>query len=448
MATSKTKTPTIVRAIRSLHRSTLPAAAAFCLCLLPVPAGAQNLIVNPAFDHDTGGWGLLYPGTPEGREIHFVSTLGSDLPGGSGPGAIEVRNFNTQHFNGGDSLVAYQDVDVQGAGSYWCSAAMFRPAIHNEAARMGVFVQWLDASQSVLSQDLVRPTSYPTDTWIAATASLHAPPTAQTARVLLSVGLPSNSGATDPALIYYDDLIFQDLTTTHSTQELFIPAAASTHGFNNTFWTTTGWFVNAVGVPVDLYAGFLHQGHANQAAVEGVLFIGTIPPHGFLTIDDLAAEIGGAGLSGGIYVLASAQGGGVPSILVTATTYTSTPNPDGGGSFGQGLPAVPAGTETSVTVPGLFQSASHRTNIGAVNTSGSTVTLSIEVFSSDGQLVAGTQWTLGAYEQVQVPVTAMGVGNASGGYVTFTRISSAGSFRAYASVVDQESGDSVYTPGT
>ncbi len=35
-----------------------------------------------------------------------------------------------------------------------------------------------------------------------------------------------------------------------------------------------------------------------------------------------------------------------------------------------------------------------------------------------------------------------------GCHVTFTRISSAGSFRAYASVVDQESGDSVYTPGT
>ena len=112
------------------------------------------------------------------------------------------------------------------------------------------------------------------------------------------------------------------------------------------------------------------------------------------------------------------------------------------------LPAVPAGTATAVTVPGVFQGASHRTNIGAVNTSGSTVILSVEVFSSDGQLVAGTQWTLGAYEHVQVPVTSLGVGNASGGYVTFTRISSAGSFRAYASVVDQESGDSVYTPGT
>jgi hypothetical protein len=445
MTTTDRGSETLRNPLRPLCRAALLVAVMLGLGLLPLPAGAQNLLVNGTFDHDTGAWAILFP--DPAREIHFVSTQGSTLTGGSGPGSIEVRDLDMSGFNGADILMAYQDVTVQGGGSYWCSAAMFRPTIHNEALRMGVFVEWLDASQSVIDEHWIRPPSYPADTWIRGEASMVAPPSAVTARVLLTVGLPHNPGATDPALIYYDDLVFQDLSTTTATQALFVPAAASAHGYNETFWTTTGWFASQVAVPVDLFAGFLRQGQANGAAVEGVLFVGTVPPYGFLEVDDLAAKIGGAGLTGGIYILAVAEGGGLPSTLITATTYTFTPNPDGGGAFGQGLPAVPAGTRSAVVVPGVFQGVAYRTNIGVLNTSGSQVIITVEIFSPGGQSLGTVQWVLGAYEQKQVPVTALGVSSASGGYVTFSRTSSTGSFRAYATVVDQRSGDAVYTPG-
>lgn len=411
-------------------------------------AVAQNLLTNGSFDHDTSGWPLYYPEDPAQREIHYLSNQGSTLPGGSGPGAIEVFDFDTAHYNHGYSSVAYQDVAVTAGHSYWCAGTMFRPSIHNVAVRMAVLVEWLDSQHSSLGLSWLNPPSTQTDQWVRAETSMLAPAGAQIASVRLTVGVPDDTSATDPALIYYDDLAFQDLSGTTATQALFVPGAASAHGVGGTFWTTTGWFASELAVPVDLYGGFLWQHQGNGAAVEGAVYIGTIPPHGFLALDDLVAATGGAGNTGGLYLLALAQGVGLPSELVTATTYTFTPNPVGAGAYGQGVPAVPAGTKNRVIVPGVFQDAAHRTNIGVLNTSDETIDLDIAVYGPAGETLGIAQWQIRPYEQSQAPVTALGVGQAVGGYVVITRTTSVGSFRAYASVVDQATGDAAYAAGS
>jgi len=65
----------------------------------------------------------------------------------------------------------------------------------------------------------------------------------------------------------------------------------------------------------------------------------------------------------------------------------------------------------------------------------------------DGSTLASEVWTLEPYEQKQVSVKNLGVTEADGGYVTFTRSGTTGSFVAYATVVDQKTGDAVYTAG-
>jgi len=274
-----------------------------------------------------------------------------------------------------------------------------------------------------------------------------APAGAVTAQVWLMVGKPDDSTETVPSRIDFDDVVFEGPGAGTTVQTLFVPAAASAHGLEGTFWTTTGWFSSKVGVPVDLYAGFLRQGQDNSAAVEAVSFLGTIAPYDFIEIDDMAAAVGGAGLTGGLYILAVGRAAGLPSNLVAAETTTFTPNPDGAGAYGQGIPAVGAGTQDTVTVPGLFQDDDHRTNVGALNTSGTQLTLEVSIVGVGGQILGSAQWVLQPYEQRQVPIASLGATTASGGYATFTRTAGVGRFRAYASVVDQHTGDSVYTPG-
>ncbi len=129
------------------------------------------------------------------------------------------------------------------------------------------------------------------------------------------------------------------------------------------------------------------------------------------------------------------------------TTYTFTPNPDGDGGYGQGVPAVGTGAKTKVKIPGIYQNSAYRTNIGVLNTSASNLEVNVHIFGTDGGVLGSGTWNLKPYEHKQVSVTKLGVNSASGGYVTFTRQGSTGLFQAYATVVDQKTGDAVYSLG-
>jgi len=158
---------------------------------------------------------------------------------------------------------------------------------------------------------------------------------------------------TRPGVVYFDDISLVKAGATTSSQVLFMPASASVHGKKGTFWTTRGWFTNLTAAPLDIEAAFLRQGQDNTAAIGTLTHIGTVPANGFLEVDDMVAKVGGADLSGGLYLVASAPGAGLPAKMVEVTTYTFTPNPSGGGGLGQGVPAVGPGTKGAVVLSGL-----------------------------------------------------------------------------------------------
>jgi hypothetical protein len=136
-------------------------------------------------------------------------------------------------------------------------------------------------------------------------------------------------------------------------------------------------------------------------------------------------------------------------LIVTARTYNDTP----GGTFGQYLPGVRVADGLPWTGSGvLSQLAANddvRTNIGFVDLSGSGATARIRLFDGSGAAV-GTElgWTVpaGGWSQVNRVFQQAGAGPCTGCYALIDFVSSGGPMWAYASVVDNESGDPTTIP--
>jgi len=422
---------------RSLTRSVVMLAA----LVVAAPAMAQNLVTNPTLDHDISGW-LIY--SDDGTlEIAHRADTGSTLTGGSGAGALELKSYS---WNGGGAG-PYQDVVVTEGVEYLAEASVFLPSGDNTADGAFLAVKWTDDEGVWLGTDFLNDQGLGWDTWLRESGAFVAPSGAVTATLWALVSTPILEGETVPGIALFDDILFEEEGSSVATQVLYVPAAASAAGLKNTMWTTTGWFANQVAYSVSIAGAFLRQGQDNSTAIKSLTPIATVPPSGFLEVKDIFAAVGGAGASGGIYLEFSASAVGLPATLVHATTTTFTPNPSGDGVYGQGLPAVGPGIVHHVVIPGVFQSAERRTNLGVLNTSGSTLELAVAISGPDGRNVAAVDWTLRPYEQRQVSLQSLGVASLSGGYAQVTRNSLGGSFRAYVSVVDQSSGDAVYTAG-
>ena len=140
--------------------------------------------------------------------------------------------------------------------------------------------------------------------------------------------------------------------------------------------------------------------------------------------------------------------------MVTSRTY----NQSSEGTYGQFIPAV-QGSEvipSGVPVPlvQLSDSASYtsgyRSNIGLVNTGIGPIDVRIDLFDGLGITLGTRTVSLRPYEYTQIDrifrtVTTETLDDA---YVILSTATEGGSFLAYASVVDNRSGDPVYIPGT
>lgn len=142
-------------------------------------------------------------------------------------------------------------------------------------------------------------------------------------------------------------------------------------------------------------------------------------------------------------------------VQVTSRTYNQRPD----GTFGQLVPAL---ADTMAFESGeqarlvqLVQSASiasgYRTNIGLVNVSAVTTTVEVALYAADGTFLGtlpAPDTTLRPYEYRQIDqafgkVTTAGVDD---GYAVVSTRTSGGRFFAYASVIDNRTGDPVLVP--
>jgi hypothetical protein len=404
------------------------------------PASAQNLLVNGTFDADADGWAAAN----DNVTVFHRSDTGNDLIGGSGPGSMEVQ---FRMWNGATSG-ARQEIEVVEGTTYEFSGVYFSPSGDNVSLGVRVFARWLDETGQTVSSDQI--TDFPPlveDRWTPISGSVTVPEGIHAAHIQVAVQNPAATAETRPGIAYFDDLWFAPAGLSSAVQQLFVPAAASTPGSGGTFWTTSAWVSNLSSSAVVVHGAALLQGQGNTGAVESPIEIGTVEAGGFLRIDDVYHRIGADSAAGGLFLEMTAEGELPYTRLVSVATYTSTPNPTGGGAYGQGIPATGPGAGTEVHCPGIKDHGGHRTNIGVLNTSASAIEVVIEIFDAAGAEVGSGTWPLAPFEHRQQRVTTLGAAGLDGGTATIRLHSSAGSFLAYSSVVDNETGDAVFIAG-
>jgi len=413
------------------------AALLLAMTVAVATASSQNLVTNPDFTTGSDSWT-----TPTATvEAVYRSDLGSDLEDGSGPGCLEVRH---SAWIGSLDGAIQEIADLRPGVRVAYQASYMRPSTNDVGQTAVLYLVWYDAQGVTVAAEGVYTDTVSTDTWQRLKGTSLVPSSAQTAELWLAVATPFSEDEDRPGVIFFDDAWFSTADDLVTSQVLFVPAAAAAQGFMGTYWSTTGWFASTIDTPLTLSGAFLPQNSDNTARVENLLELGTIEPHGYLEIEDIVTLLGGAGATGALVLRAEASDPTEPEILFRGITYTFTPNPRGAGSYGQGLPAVASGRAVKVVIPGLYQNDQFRTNIGVLNTSPQTITLLLTIRGSRGEVVNGFMWSLPPYGHRQVPLANYGLTNLNGGTAVFSLTAGSGSFRAYASTVDEVTGDAVY----
>ncbi len=404
--------------------------AIMVLAFSAVPGLAQNLLTNGTFDADIDGWGSTEDGAV------WRGDVGSTLTGGSGPGCVEIF-AEGDTCNGGQRSII-QTVPVIPETLMTVRASAYVPGGDNNAEQAGMIVDWLNESDQIIAVSELTPSSAARDTWFLFEDSLPVPTDASQAQLLIGVAMPSG-GCTTRARVFFDDVWFAPRAA-----DLYVPAAAATAGSNGTYWSTTLWARNPNTTSVRLEGAFLAAGHDNSAAISAPSSLGVISAGGTLEVTDVVTALGASG-SGGLSLRAVEDASGNPPPQeLNVVTYTFTPNPSGGGNFGQGIPAEEQGKDRLVRAPGVRRDESFRTNVGILNTSGETITVAIRIVAADGSTAGSASWELPPYSQRQVGVDKLGASVIRQGVAEFQRTAGSGGFRAYLSRVDNVSGDAVY----
>ncbi len=229
-----------------------------------------------------------------------------------------------------------------------------------------------------------------------------------------------------------------------ATHELTIPAAAHAHGAADTDWRTDLEIHNPGGTAFYYTVDLLLRDQANPSPASKTF---RIDPGQSIRMTDVLHSV--FGFSGAAALRISL--GHLP-LMVTSRTYNAVSS----GSYGQFIPgegqAAATGAVRGGWLPGLSQSASDdtglRTNIGLTNATGSTLAVRVALYDRQGHHLGDVDRTLEPYEFVQIgkifrKVTAVPV---SDGYAIVNSSTPGAAFYAYASVVDNRSGDPVNVP--
>ncbi len=236
------------------------------------------------------------------------------------------------------------------------------------------------------------------------------------------------------------------MTGAASAQTLCIPASANVEGANQTQWRTD-LQVKAQGEGAAVFTVELLKSRQNNSS----------------NLPSLTHSLGSGETVRMGNVLDTAFGfTGTAALRITATegriTATSrTYNDDPAGSYGQTVPAVNVsegvGPDSQSTMILLSRSpdpsVGFRTNLGLVNFTDRSTAVVVDLYNADGSAIGTLAKNLQPFEQRQFnDVFSMaGADDVADGYAVVGTTTTGGSFVAYASVVDNGSGDAVFILG-
>jgi plastocyanin len=231
-------------------------------------------------------------------------------------------------------------------------------------------------------------------------------------------------------------------STEVTAADRYVPAVARGPGANGTFFRSDLRIVNLSASAASVDLTFLPSGSDNRTAQTVQLSVGGRESR---DVDDVVQSVFGvaAGI-GGLRVTSSAD------LVVTSRTYTSSGDPECPGTYGQFIPALEASRAVTRGVIGHLGSSEvpvsgFRTNIGAVNPSDASVTVVLNLRNGAGGASLGTATLalqpFGHLQQGLASLFSVATLTSSN---LFLEIDAPSAVLAYASIVDNESGDSIF----
>ena len=232
------------------------------------------------------------------------------------------------------------------------------------------------------------------------------------------------------------------VTSSPADEELFVPACAHVDGFNDSHWRTTLEIHNPGDSEARLEIALLEFGESNALAARRNFVLG---PGASLSLADILTSefsfVGTAALR-----IIPIDG----TIMVDGRTYNDQPT----GRFGQSMAATRRAEALQHGEQARLIGLSHeptlisgyRTAIGLVNASPAEIVVEIELHSRFGTRYGTRSFTLQAYEFRQIErVFELVTPNAvDSGFAVVRTLTAGARLFAYASVVDNLTGDPTY----
>ncbi len=228
----------------------------------------------------------------------------------------------------------------------------------------------------------------------------------------------------------------------------FIPVAAHAGGANGTFWVTDVRVLNPSFSTTSNARVYLIPANSDGTTNFQQTNL-SLAPNSIMSLPDiLATRFGQDNIQGNIIFQTDD-----PDLLATSRTYNT-----GGsaGTFGQYIEMVRgdagvADGEPPVYLIQLANNADFRTNIGFSELTGSAATVNVELFDGEtgSALASAGTYEVPPFSNVQVNriFEDLDAGHSDNAYARVT-VSGSGRLTAYASVVDNRTGDAIYIPAS
>jgi hypothetical protein len=222
---------------------------------------------------------------------------------------------------------------------------------------------------------------------------------------------------------------------------VMIPITAKQGGQVGTNWVSDVRVLNSGTSPQSVTIEYRPQGGGGATQQTTTVDIAPGQVH---AIDDVLGSLFGLDGSSGSLRLIPADDS--QPMLATSRTYNDT----GQGTYGQFIPAVVDGFSGPghVSVLHLDRNPSYRTNIGLCEVAGAEVEVRYALYSPTGSNLGDAIVSLAPYEvrQINDVYLHLGAADRDNTHVELWMLSGSGEYTAYASVVDNVSGDAIYVP--
>jgi hypothetical protein len=411
------------------------------LALATAPALAQNLLVNPGFDRDLGGW------TPR-------TDVGSDVIGGEASVVWDAQDAAGNAASGSVALRAKPDSRSTTAAAGQCVAipshqvlVTFGARFLTRSERLSVVTTTLrffaapGCSGAALSD--VRAPSLPSSittgsnsggAWVSAASEALSPPGSASVLLELSAeGLWTLSYGIGWVDVVADDA-FLTLAAIATTTWI-LPSAAWVHGAAGSYWSTQFTLCNPGTTDAAVTLKWLGHDADGRGGRE---FTYVVRAGQTLALDKLTWEINHPEDYGAILMTSSS-----PSVFLESETSTYVP---GGGTVGQALPALgPADFvgATPKTLAPIRENAAFRTNLVLANATEAPLVAHVALFAADGTPIGTRDVDLPPLGMTQLNrvAAALGALTLDLGRIAISTLTPGGLVAAYASVIDNATND-------